>query len=260
MKKSWVVLSFYALAVAVVSALFVWLLLISYIMYSLPSVIETAMLASLAVIAVSFCTAVVLAWRFGSNWMYRAALVLMLFAGIAPAAIDRVRATVEEASTKVERQAFEAKFLSQLDTVKDDVASRIAARKPFGPREAHEFVEFVQGSNLNYRSLPDYSSAAFALLRRALAAKILDPNVRVKGPRMVDTEEEPLFVGYYKFYLQSGATMPVPHVRERDWTIFQMLIAGGANLDDPAAAVLRDVVKRETAPYDPNVRGYVRLK
>ena len=52
--------------------------------------------------------------------------------------------------------------------------------------------------------------------------------------------------------------MPMRHVREREWRLFQMLIAAGANLDDPAAAVLRDVVNRETAPYE--IPGYIRLK
>ena len=33
---------------------------------------------------------------------------------------------------------------------------------------------------------------------------------------------------------------------------------GGANLDDPAAAVLRDDVKRETAPYE--LKGYLAIK
>ena len=156
------------------------------------------------------------------------------------------------------RKAFEAKFLAQLDSYKKDVAERIAAKKPFAPREAEKFLDFVQGSNLRYRSLPDYSPQAILLLKQAMDEKIFDPNARIKGPRPVDVAEEPLFVHYYKFYLQSGATMPTRSVRERDWKLFQMLIAGGANLDDPAAAVLRDVAKRETEPYE--IPGYVRLK
>lgn len=191
----------------------------------------------------------------------------MLIAGIAPVAIDQVYSSIEaskrrvaEENKKAENRAFEAKFLSQLEAYKKEVAERIAAKRPFAPRAAQDFLEFVQGSNLRYRSLSDHSPAAFALLKEALDGKVLDPNVQVGGKTKADVSDEPLFVAYYKFYLQSGATMAVKRVREREWALFQMLVAGGANLDDPAAAVLREGVKRETEPYDANVPGYVRLK
>lgn len=264
MKKPWL-LALLALAVAAVSVCLVWFLLATYVMRSLPSVIETAMLVALAVIAAGLCAALVFARRPEPGWTYRAALAVMLIAGIAPAAVDWVRTTieaankgVEDANKKTEQLAFEAKFLSQLESYKKDIANRISAQTPFTPREAQEFLEFVQGSNLSYRSLPDYSPQAFGVFKQALDGKILDPNVRVKGLRATDVSEEPLFVVYYKFYLQSGATMAQKRVREREWTLFQMLLAGGANLDDPAAAVLRDVVKREAVPYE--VEGWVRLK
>ena len=52
--------------------------------------------------------------------------------------------------------------------------------------------------------------------------------------------------------------MAQKRVREREWKLFQILIAGGANLDDPAAAILKDDAKRETAPY--GVPGWITLK
>jgi hypothetical protein len=247
-----------AIAVAGVSIFLIVSFRLGYLMRSMPSLAETTMYAALAVIAVGFVAALVNASRPAPGRRYGLALAMMLGGAVAPFAVDATRAMIEKAGEQSEQRAFEAKFLAQLDSYKKDVAERIAVKKPFAPREAEKFLDFVQGSNLRYRSLPDYSPQAIPLLKQAMDEKIFDPNARIKGPRPVDVAEEPLFVHYYKFYLQSGATMPTRSVRERDWTLFQMLIAGGANLDDPAAAVLRDVAKRETEPYE--IPGYVRLR
>lgn len=262
MNKPWL-RALLALAVAGVSVFCVWFLLVTYVMRSVPSMVEAAMIVSLVIIALALCASLIVAWRPEPGWRYRAALAVMPLAGIAPAAvswtlarIDDANARIEDANKKAEQQAFEAKFLSQLETYRKDVAERIAAKNPYTPPEAYELLKFVQGSNFRYRSLPDYSPQTFPLLQQALEGKILDPNARVKGPTRIDVNEEPLFVVYYNFYLKSGVGLK--RVLEREWKIFQMLVAGGANLDDPAAAVLRDVVNRETAPYE--IPGYIRLK
>jgi hypothetical protein len=262
MKKPWP-LALMAVAVAGVSAFFVWLLLATYVMRSVPSIVETAMIASLVVIAAALCAALILAWRSGSNWMYRSALVVMLFAGLAPWAFEwRVSSIaaenrrIEEAEKKAENQALQAKLLAQLETYKKDVAERIAAKNRYTPEQAKSLLDFAQDSDLSRLLLPDYSPQAFAVLKQALDGKVFDPNARVQGPRVVDVAAEPLFVGYYKFYLQSGIMLR--RVREREWTLWQMLIAGGADLDDPSADVLRDDVKRETGPYE--LKGYLAIK
>ena len=257
-------LTLLALVVAALSVFCVWFLLVTYVMRSTPAIINTIMIAALVVIALGFVAALIFAWQPGRGHAYSAALAVMLIAGIGSNVFNWIRSGIVAETQRVEdaaeRKAIEAKFLSQLEVYRKELPERIAARKPFTPREAEKFLDFVQGADLSYRLMPDHSPQAFPLLKQAMDEKIFDPNARIKGPRPVDVAEEPLFVQYYKFYLQSGATMPTPHVRERDWTIFQMLIAGGANLDDPTAALLRDKAKRETEPYDPNVRGYVRLK
>lgn len=247
-----------AIAVAGVSIFLIVSFRLGYLMRSMPSLAETTMYAALAVIAVGFCAALVNASRPAPGWRYRLALAMMLGGAVAPFAIDATRALIEEAGERADRSAFNAKFLSELDAYWKDVIARIEARKPFSPPEAQKFLDLVQSSDLTYRSLPDHSTEAFVLLKMAIDLKVFDPNARIRGPRPVDVAEEPLFVGYYKFHLQSGATAPTRSVREREWRLFQMLIAGGANLNDPAAAVLRDVAKRETEPYE--IPGYVRLK
>jgi hypothetical protein len=259
MKNSWL-LALLAFVVAGVSLFLLWLLLASYVMRSMPAVVETVGVVALLIAAVGFIAALFFAWRMGGGWPYRAALAVMLLAGLGPLVFDwqytkiaTARAVAKEAA---ERQALEAKFLSQFDTYKKEVAERIASKQPFTPLEAQKFLDFVQGSDLSRRSLKDYSPEAFALFKQALDARVFDPNARVKGPRTVDVAEEPLFVGYYKFYLQSGMTLK--RVHEREWRLWQMMIAGGANLDDPAAAVLRDDVKRETGPYE--LKGYLAIK
>ncbi len=263
MKKPFL-LTLLALLVAVFSVFCVWFLLITYVMRGTPSVVTTAMIVALVIIGLGLIASLIFAWRPERGRAYSAALAVMLIAGIGANVFDRVRSNIvaEQQSAKetAGRRAIEARFLSWLDAYRKELPERMAAKRPFTPGEAMNFLNFVQGANLSYRSLPDYSPRVFPLLKQALDEKILDPNARRKGPTPRDVEEEPLFVLYYKFYLQSGATMPVPRVRERDWTILQMLIAGGANLDDPAAAMLRDVVRLKTEPYDPNVPGYVRLK
>jgi hypothetical protein len=264
MKKPWL-LALLALAVAALSVFFVWVVLVTYVMRSLPSAIETAMTVSLVIIAAAMCAAVVFALRQEGGRIYRAALLVMLLAGLTPAAVSWTHATIEDANRKIEdankkaeQEAFEAKFLSQLETYRKDVAERIAAKNPYAPREAQEFLQFVQGSDLRYRSLPDYSPQTFPLLKQTLDGKVLDPNARVKGPTRVDVNEEPLFVVYYNFYLKTGVELK--RVREREWKLLQLLVAGGANLADPAATGLKDHVKRETAPYDANVPEYITLK
>jgi hypothetical protein len=256
MKRALLVLL--AFVVAALSVFCVWFVLVLHVMRSLPSVLETTMWVSLAVIAIGLCVALVQAWTAPGGRPYRAALAIMLVAGATPFAVYLTRATVDQVDDRAERKAIETAFLAKLETNKKDVAERIAAQKPFTPNEAYKFVEFVKESDLGYRLLPDHSPTTFALLKQVLDAGILDPNARVKGPRTSDINEEPVFVVYYKFYLQSGATSPMRHVREREWKLLQMLIAAGANLDDPAAAALRDVVNRETAPYE--IPGYIRLK
>lgn len=262
MKKPWL-RALLALLVAGVAVFFVWIVLVTYVMHSLPFVVETTMTGSLAIIAAGLCAALIGAWRAQPAWIYRAALAVMLLSGLAPVAVSWTQGRIDDANRKIEtarkdeeRRAYEAKFLSELVAYENDITARAAAGNPFDPREAQKFLEFVQGSNLNHRSLPDYSPRTFPLLKRALDGKILDPNVRVRGPTPVDVNEEPLFVVYYKFYLKSAVELK--RVREREWNLLQMLVAGGANLDDPAAAIVKDQIARETEPYE--LKGYLRLK
>jgi hypothetical protein len=261
MKKP-LLLTLLALLVGAFSVFCIWFLLITYVMRSIPAVIQTLMIAALVVIALALVAALIFAWLPGRGRAYLTALAVMLVTAIGSNVFSSIRGGIVAASRTAEdaaeRRAIEAKFLSQLEANKKDLAERIATQRPFAPREAYKFVEFVKESDLSYRLLPDHSATTFPLLKQALDAKILDPNARLKGPTRVDVNEEPLFVVYYKFYLQSGATMPTRSVREREWKLLQMLVAAGANLDDPAAVVLRDVVNRETAPYE--IPGYIRLK
>jgi hypothetical protein len=251
MKKPWL-LMLLALAVAAVSVFSIWLLFVGYVMRNMPSVVETAGLIALAVIAVSMCAALVLAWRPEPGRSFMATLAIMLIAAAAPHMYGKAGEAIETSRENEERRAFEAKWLADFENYR----ARIAQKAPFSPKQSQDFVEFVSGSNLSYRSLPDHSARAFAVLKQALDAKIVDPNARVRGKTRIDVNEEPLFVVYYNFYLKTGVSMK--RVHEHEWRLFQMLIAAGANLGDSAAAPLREVVGRETEPYE--LKGYLKFK
>lgn len=226
------------------------------LMRSLHPATDIATYVSLAVILAASVAAIMMARHPARMSWFGAVLALMISAGFAPRVVDNHLRSMAAQRAQDERRDIEAKFLALLEAFRKEISVRIAERRPFSGRDAQALIEFVQGSDFGSRDLPDQSPVAFALLKRALDAKILDPNVRVKGPRIVDVSEEPLFVAYYKFYLQSGVAMK--RVREREWTLLQMLVAAGANLDDPAAAVLKNDVTRKTAPHE--LKGYLSIK
>lgn len=150
MKKSWL-LVLLALAVAGIAIGSVWFLLVTYVMRSVPSSLESAMMMSVAVVLVGLVAALLVAWRGDGGWRYRAALAMMLIAGLAPWALEWQLSSIaaenrriEEADKKAESQALEAKTLAQLETYKKDVAERIAAKNPYTPQQAKAFLDLVR--------------------------------------------------------------------------------------------------------------------
>ena len=80
-----------------------------------------------------------------------------------------------------------------------------------------------------------------ALLKRALEAKLLDPNVPVKGPRPVDVNPEPLFLHYYRADIRP---YPNAQISIRDWETLKLLVENGADLTlDGARQLAEDLQK-----------------
>lgn len=258
MKKPWL-LMLAALVVGIVSVFSIWLVVVTYIMRSMPAAVERLAFISLAIIAFSLCAAFVLSWRPEPGRKYMAALAIMLIAAAAPHVYGKAIEAIERSREAEEKRAEYTKWIAEFENYKKAVAAGIAQKTPLSPKQQQDFVEFVNGSDLRRISMPDHSAEAYALLQQALDAKVVDPNVRVRGKARRDVTEEPLFVVYYNFYIKNGISGPgVKLVHKHEWRLFQMLIAAGANLDDPAAAPLRQVVTLETEPYE--IEGRLKVK
>ena len=88
------------------------------------------------------------------------------------------------------------------------------------------------------------SAQALALLRKAIAAGMIDVNAPVQGKRPSDTAPRPLFL---QFYMES--IEPVRRgsaLAAQDWAIMRLLATGSADLSQPEAAPLvTDLAKTE---------------
>ena len=111
------------------------------------------------------------------------------------------------------------------------------------------FLFFVTGSDLSNRGLGDYSVPALALLLRALQQQVVDPNGRVKGPRLPDVAPEPLFLDYYKAWVRPVRHGPVDAMK---WKIMRLLAENGADLTMPEAAYLAEDLRK---PERPGISG-----
>jgi hypothetical protein len=166
-----------------------------------------------------------------------AALALTLSAGFVPRIADAGRRYQAARAQQIESQHIETKFLSDLAARKRDVEARIAERRPYTAEEALALIEFANDADLSYRSLPDYTGIAFALLEQALKASIVDPNGRLRGERFKDLSGESLVTYFYKRYIVPGKRANA--IRVREWDLLQLLVRNGADLSEPAAAELK---------------------
>ena len=95
-----------------------------------------------------------------------AAVALMGVASFIPQAIYSARRVADAVEERAEKRALEAKVVAG----------------PYTPEEALDFLSVVTGSDLSNRLLRDHSDVAFALLRRALQEKVIDPNGWIQRP------------------------------------------------------------------------------
>jgi hypothetical protein len=155
---------------------------------------NSTMLGAIGGILILTIGAIALVWRVKNSTVWAvAAISLVLVAGLAPRVLDAVEKEEAQAVREEEDRRIELKLKSEIEMRKRDVEERIPAQRPYSPAEALAFVEFVSDSDLSYRSLSDHSNVTFALLQRALEAKIVDPNGMVKGVRPVDVTSRCFF-------------------------------------------------------------------
>lgn len=139
----------------------------------------------------------------------------------------REAAARHEARKRADDAAHDAKALARIEARTRDLEARLADRRPYGGQDALAFVHEVSYVDLKYLGLPDRSAIMLALLKRALAAGLIDPNVPVKGSRPVDVNPEPLFLHYYRAEIRR---YPNASIRPSDWDMFKLLVASGADL------------------------------
>jgi hypothetical protein len=197
-----------------------------------PSIARADDARALAFLAVIGLTSFVLATvRSISSRLAVAAVAATLVAGFAPGVIETwlrsELAAKADSQTRAERAAQDAKALGRIERRTRDVEARLAENRPYGGQDALEFVNEVSYVDLKYLGLPDRYEIMLALLKRALEAKLIDPNVPVKGPRPVDVNIEPLFLHFYRAEIRRYPNAPV---RPRDWDMFKLLVASGADL------------------------------
>ena len=230
----------FAAAVGVACA--IWFIII--LMFE-PSgaVLDTALTGSFVAIAVSTLLGIAAACSRAEKtrrYGVAASVLLSVAAGFAVPAVNELNKVSRQHARVAEDRRIEAEILAQLAAREADVAARVAGRRAYTPAEALAFVDFVDSADLSWRSLPDYSPRAVALLERALKDKLVDPNVLVKGPRPVDVAPEPLFLHYYKFNIAPVRS----NAKARHWRILMLLVDNGADLTVEGAAPLADELAR----------------
>jgi hypothetical protein len=173
----------------------------------------------------------------------------MLLVGFLPRAVDAVQRQYQADQDRIEGARVQEAFLTELAAHQKDLDTRLAQHRPYSAEEAADLTAFVQSSDLSWRSLPDYSEAAFPLLERSLKAKILDPNSQI----VRNGQSAPVFVDFYNRNIRPTRTA----IRVRDWKILELLIANGANLSIPEAQALSaDLARKRIA----EPKGFLRLE
>ncbi|MGV7213539.1 hypothetical protein [Bradyrhizobium sp. UFLA05-112] len=196
-------------------------------------------LAALAVVVVSTAAVLVLCWRATALTSPRAGLALLLvgltaFSGFAPEIIEsRVRATEHE-TRKAEQQQRDDAFARDLIQWTADVDRRAAQSQPLEPEQAWAFLDCIGSAGYRDEGANPPSAQALELLRRALAAGLIDVNAVVPGHHRKQPVARPLFLQFYKERVE-----PLRNALARqDWEIMRLLAAGGADLALPDAAPL----------------------
>lgn len=216
---------------------------------------DVQLLIALIVIGVAMIAGLAFVFKLAepARWAIAAAM-LIVATGFAPRAILAYDESQADAARAVADRAYEVKLVADLETRKQDIEARIAARRSYTPAEAEDFVEFVRRSNLVYLGLSDHSPVAMSLLQRALEGKIFDPNVPVKNKLRAGAPPVPLFLEFYRTIRQ----VPERPVDARDWKILLLLTNNGADLSVPGAEPVAADLRKSATPVFNGV--YYELK
>jgi hypothetical protein len=215
-------------------------------MRSLDAVTEWALiLSALAIVGLTIAAAPMTARPHRIRWL-SAIMAATLLAGLVPWAADAARHYADVQADLRESRRIEAEFLDKLAAQRREVAARIAEKRPFTPEQAFDFLWFVSGSDLSYRSLPDYSADALALLQQALDGKIIDPNGRVTAGPYPRLNGLPLFLYFYRSWVKPG--IDANALRIKEWDLLMTIVRAGADLSLPEADALNADLRKTPVP------------
>ncbi len=194
--------------------------------------------AAVVMIAVAGLLAVARRRPIGRPWTVTALVVAAIgVAGGAPMLVDHVL-LAREASQAQAADAQAARLLhDEIVSREQELAARIAAHRPFTPDEAFGLIWLAgraAGSGAD-------GARALDLLRRALAAGLIDPNGRVThgAPAVVG---QPLYVAVHTVLVAASPGAPVRTIARVDWDLLSLLVANGADLSLPGGeAVAKDL-------------------
>jgi len=169
-----------------------------------------------------------------------AIIALTLLSGFAPRLVWAHRQAVAQAQRVAEARQRAAAFAAELRGWR----ATVEARRPLVTAQAWTFVDFCTRAGRYDDGSNPPSAQALALLRAALAARMIDVNAPIQGPRLSDTAPRPLFLQFYKERiepLRSGSA-----IAAQDWAVMKLLAAGGADLaQGDAAPLVADLAKTE---------------
>jgi type II secretory pathway pseudopilin PulG len=168
-------------------------------------------------------------------------LVVIVAAGFVPRAVDFYDQAQLQAQEQMAGADAEMEFQSAYLDRSDDVDQRIADKQPFTPDEALEFLDFAAHADLSWRSLPDHTPEAFALVEQAIEGGILDPNALTTTAPTADSPAVTVTLAYYDKAIRPASPRAI---EKHAWDVLQILVAHGADVSSPDATQLRGDLAR----------------
>lgn len=207
---------------------------------------------------VLLCVGMVVIWRYAGALRGLSAgvaiLLLTAVSGFAPRMVWTHRQAMVETERLAEDRRSNEAFASELREWTDQINANAATHRPLSAEQAWAFVDFASRAGRYDDGTDPPVGQALSLLRKALAADILDVNASVQGRRLNDTAPRPLFLQFYKERIE-----PLGHVdalAAQDWAVMQLLAAAGADLSQSdAAPLVADLAKTSV----PGARRFIGL-
>ncbi len=220
--------------------------------------LDYATLAALAAIIVLTAGVLVLCWRMTVLSLPHVGVAALLvgvtaLSGFVPQVVETHRRAAEQAARQAEKQHWDEAFVRELLGWVDDVDKRAASAHRFASEQAWVFLDCISHAGYWNEGPAPFSVQALMLLRKALAAGLIDVNANVPGHSLKDMTPRPLFLQFYKERIE-----PLRYaLSKQDWEIMRLLATNGADLSLPdAAPLVADLAKNPV----PGPGRFIELK